>query len=104
MAVRTETLAGQIKGLKRNESISRSQRLAVEDSGPTAVTDALAKLRNQLNQAVGRIRKNDEGSNFRVESAVGVTDDKKALLATVAVTRLDGEEASDDEGEYDDDI
>lgn len=86
-----ESLAGQIRALDVGESFSRTKRLDLTDKTRPTTTEALAKLRNVVNQAVGRIRK-DGGSNFRVESAVAITDDKAALLATVAVTRMDGED------------
>lgn len=86
-----ESLAGQIRALDAGESFSRTRRLTIEEADQGATTAALAKLRNVVNQAVGRIRK-DGGSNFRVESTVGITDDKQALLCTVAVTRMDGED------------
>lgn len=89
-----ETLAGQIRALGIGQSFSRTRRIDLTGEARQTTAEVLAKLRNLLNQAVGRIRKEEAGSNFRVESTVGITDDKKALLATVAVTRFDG---SDDE-------
>lgn len=86
-----ESMAGQIRALSVGQSFSKTKRLDLTEKGRADSTGALAKLRNLLNQAVVRVRQ-DTGSNFRVESTVGVTDDKKALLATVAVTRLDGED------------
>ncbi len=93
--VTEESLAGSIRGLDAGQSFSRSRRIDLTDKNRPTVAESLAKLRNLVNQAVGRIRKEDPGSNFRVESVVGITDDKKAMIATVAVTRFDG--AGDDE-------
>lgn len=88
--VTEETLAGSIRGLDPGQSFSRSRRIDLTDKARPTVAEALSKLRNLVNQAVGRIRKEDAGSNFRVESVVGVTDDKKAMIATVCVTRFEG--------------
>lgn len=90
--VTEESVMGQLRGLDPGQSFSRSQRLDLTQSPPPKTSDALQRLRNLMNQAVGRLRKEQPGSNFRVESAVGITDDKKALLATVAVTRFEGED------------
>ncbi len=85
-----ESMAGQIRALAPGQSFSRTTRIDLDDKKRLTTADALAKLRNLVNQAVGRVR-TATGSNFRVESTVGVTDDKRALLATVAATRMDGE-------------
>lgn len=92
-----ESLAGQIRGLAIGQSVSRTARVDLQSKKAANSGNSLAKLRNLMNQAVGRIRKDQPGSNFRVESAVAITDDKKALLATVAVTLLDGPAEADDE-------
>lgn len=90
--VTEDSIAGQIRALDPGQSFSRTRRIDLKDKDRLTTADALAKLRNLVNQAVGRIRKEDAGSNFRVESVVGITDDKRALLATVAVTRFEGED------------
>ncbi len=90
--VTEETIIGQIRALDAGQSFSRTRRIDLKAKDRLTTTDALAKLRNLINQAVGRLRKEEPGSNFRVESGVAITDDKKALLATVAVTRFEGED------------
>jgi hypothetical protein len=94
-----DTLAGQIKTLKVGASISRTARIDLSAKGRTRGNENLAVLRNQINQAVGRIRKEQPDSSFRVESAIAVTDDKKALLATVAVTKIEGIDTEDESDE-----
>jgi hypothetical protein len=84
-----ESLAGQIRALDVGESASRTKRIDLSDKQGATTAEVLAKLRNLMNQAVGRARQ-ETGSNFRVESAVALTDDKAAMLATVAVTRFEG--------------
>lgn len=88
--VTEESLMGQIRGLDPGQSFSRTKRIDLTDKNRLTVTEALQKLRNLVNQAVGRLRKEEPGSNFRVESTSGLTSDNKAILATVAVTRFDG--------------
>lgn len=90
--VTEDSLIGQIRTLDPGQSFSRSRRIDLADKNRLTTAEALQKLRNLVNQAVGRLRKEEAGSNFRVESVVGITDDKKALIATVAVTRFEGED------------
>lgn len=92
-----ETMAGQIRSLSVGQVFSRSARLDLTDTDRVPTTDALRKLRNLVNQAVGRVRKENPGSSFRVESVVGLTDDKQVHIATVAVTCFDSANANDDE-------
>lgn len=99
--VTEDTIMAQIRSLTPGQSFSRSKRLALEDRNRDTTAEALIKLRNLVNQSVGRARKDEGGSNFRVESVVGVTDDKKALICTVAVTRM-GTAAEADPVEEDD--
>lgn len=90
-----ETIMGQIRALDPGMSFSRSTRISLEQCPAADVGKALAKLRNLLNQAVARIRKEDAGSYFRVESVSGITSDNKALIATVAVTRIGDDDAEE---------
>ncbi len=99
--VTEESLIGQIRTLSPGQSFSRSARIALTDADQKAVTAALSRLRNLVNQAVGRLRREDDGSNFRVESAAGFTDDKQAIIATVAVTNMADRNADDDEDDED---
>ena len=85
--VSEETIMGQIRALDPGQSFSRSARLDLGGCAPD-VGKALAKLRNLLNQAVARVRKEDVGSYFRVESTSGLTSDNKAVIATVCVTKM----------------
>jgi hypothetical protein len=95
--VSEESLASNLKALSIGQSFSRTVRLPVAKGVGEKVPPAMARLRNQLNQAAGRLRGN--GSNFRVESGIAMTDDKTAILATVAVTRMEGQSSEEDEEE-----
>lgn len=86
--VTEESLIGQIRALSPGQSFSRSSRIDMTAKSQPTVNEALQKLRNLVNQAVGRLRKEQPGSNFRVESASGLTSDNKAILCTVAVTNM----------------
>lgn len=86
--VTADSLIGQVRALSPGQSFSRSSRIDLASKDRLTTAEALQRLRNLVNQAVGRIRKEEPGSNFRVESVVGVTDDKKAVIATVAVTNM----------------
>lgn len=97
MARMTEdTLMGQIRSLDPGQSYSRTKRLDLADKERLTPAEALAKLRNLVNQAVGRLRKEEPGSYFRVESGSAITADQKAILATVAVTRFSGDDEEAD--------
>lgn len=92
-----ESLSVSLLALKVGNSASRSHRIALEDSEGTRVDDVLAKLRNRMNNAVGRLRANYDGTNFRVESVAALTSDKAAIIATVVATRLSGEVEGDED-------
>ncbi len=100
--VTEESLIGQIRALSPGQSFSRSSRIDLSSKNQPTVNDALQKLRNLVNQAVGRLRKDMPGSNFRVESASGLTSDNKAILATVAVTNMADKTAGAPDDEDDD--
>ena len=85
-----ESIAGAIKALDIGQTFSRTVRVAVGDKRAN-VNEALAALRNSTNQAVSKIRKATERA-FRVESAPALTDDRAAVLCTVAVTRMESED------------
>lgn len=87
----------QIRSLGAGESFSRTIRLDPDAKRPLGSKDALQSLRNSINQAVGRLRKEEPGSNFRVESASAFTQDHTAVLCTVAATRFDGPVEDDEE-------
>lgn len=91
------SLTASLVALSIGQSFSRTERFAVEAGVGDKIPTAMAKLRNQLNQAAGRLRKG--GNNFRVESGIAMTDDKTAILATVAVTRTEGGDADDDDND-----
>jgi hypothetical protein len=84
----------QVKALLPGSTVSRSERVAVGTKEAKNINKVLFKLRNTCNQAVSKIR-TETGSNFRVESLAGLTDDKEAIIATVAVTRLEENDADD---------
>lgn len=97
MATKSENVLSfpaSVKALTIGESVSRTRRVPVGSKEAKNLAGVLAQLRNVCNQAVSKVR-NETGSNFRVESGVCLTDDKGAHLATVAVTRLDDEDAVD---------
>jgi hypothetical protein len=99
-ASKEETLASQLLNLKPGQSVSRSRRIPIIGMVEDSANEVLGKLRNVMNNAVGRLRAEYDGTNFRVESVVGLTDNKQALVATVVATRF----ANDDEGDQDPDI
>ncbi len=100
------SLPAFIAALGRGESASKTRRVAVTDPEAKDLNVVMSKLRNVVNQAVKKAKK--EGSNFRVESGAILTDDKTAFLCTVAVTRLDGKkpkpQVEDDDNDDDVDI
>lgn len=94
------TWADQVRELEVGETLSRTKRIAVDEADTENVNEAIANLRNTVNQGVSKLR-TSTGRNFRTESTVAVTDDRAAFLCTVAITRLDGE--GNEETEIDDD-
>jgi len=83
-----ESVLGQIRHLSHEQSFSRTKRIPM-DSDKIDTLETLRKLRSLVNQAVGRIRLETRGSDFRVDSGIAITSDQSALLCTVAVTRFD---------------
>lgn len=101
--IRIPAFAELVRALRPDESMSRTQRLPLNDDEPTDGKEALARLRNQVNQAVSKARR-DDGSNFKVESGAFITDDYTAMIVTVAVTRLSGVAAASYQGEDDEEM
>lgn len=92
MSITKKSWAEMVRELEAGESLSRSKRISMEEATPDNVNEAVAVLRNSVNQGVSRIR-TTTGRNFRVESTISPTDDRAAILCTVVVTRMDGAEA-----------
>lgn len=93
--VSENSLMQQIRTLSAGQSFSRSERIDMSVRKPASTKDVLQGLRNSMNQAVGRLRKEEAGSNFRVESVCAFTPDHAAAICTVVATRFDG--PADDE-------
>lgn len=85
------TAAESIRALSLGETYSKTSRLPIEDASQEEINLTLQKLRNTTNQGLSKIRA-VTGRNFRSESGVMLTDDRAALLCTVAVTRFEGED------------
>ena len=106
MSITKKSWAEMVRELEAGESLSRSKRISMEEATTENVNEAVAVLRNSVNQGVSRIR-TTTGRNFRVESTISPTDDRAALLCTVVVTRMDGTEAEPAdviEGDDDEDV
>lgn len=78
----------QLRRLKKGQSLSKVERVAVSDLCTENINERLARMRRTTNAQVSRIRDRESGSNFRVESAAILTNDNEAMLAVVAVTRV----------------
>ena len=91
----TLTFPSLVRSLAEGESTSRTKRVPVAGKEARDLNGVLAKLRNVVNQAVSKVRKEIDGSNFRVESGICLTDDKSAHLCVVSVTRFDADEEVD---------
>jgi len=87
-----------LKGLEEGESAGRIIRQPIE-IGASDLNATLAKLRNQVNNAVSKARREIPGSNFRVESGITLTDDNTAHLCVISVTRFDANGDPDEEVE-----
>lgn len=90
-----DSVANQIRQLAVGQSFSRSRRLSLITPEPVDAGKALNKLRNSINQVVGRLRREDPGSYFRVESVTATTSDHRAVICTAVVTKLDEDEAEE---------
>lgn len=78
----------QLRRLKKGQSLSKVERVAVGELCEHNINENLARMRRTINAQVSRIRDRDSGSDFRVESAATLTNDNEAMLAVVAVTRV----------------
>jgi hypothetical protein len=94
--VTEESIINQMRNLDPGHSFSRSKRIVLEECDREPVSNTLQKLRNLVNQSVGRLRNECPDRIYRVESVTGLTADNQAIIATVAVTRMD-----DDDGDTD---
>ena len=97
LPLKEETLAAQLLALKPGESVSRSKRVPINEDYEGNINDILSRLRNTMNNGVGRLRADYEGTNFRVESVVGLTDGRQAMVATVIATRFSNDDQGDEE-------
>lgn len=98
---RRDSFTSQVKDLAVGSTVSRSDRVPVGHKSAKELPDLLSRLRNTVNQAVNRAKKKDDGSDFRVESGVFITDDRSHIILTVAVTKIAGVSPAEDD---DDDI
>jgi hypothetical protein len=92
-----ESVMNQIRSLANGQSFSRSQRISTVGKRSIDTKTVLQGLRNSMNQAVGRLRKEEPGSNFSVESVCAFTADHSAVICTVAATRFFGGMADDED-------
>lgn len=84
------SVLGAVRALAIGQTFSRSERVAVSDGEKATLDETISRLRNQVNQAVSKIRRGSENT-YRVESTVALTDDRAAFICTVAVTRFTDE-------------
>lgn len=90
-----DSLAGSIRALEVGETVSKTTRIAVGDRKQD-INETLARMRNSFNQCVSKIRK-ATSRKFRVESTSCLTDDRTAVLCTVAATRLKGRASAEED-------
>lgn len=82
------SFTAQLRGLKRGDSVARAKRFEIGTVEADAITEELDALRRNVNASVSRVRGKVPGSNFRVESGTMLTNDNKALIAVVNISRL----------------
>jgi hypothetical protein len=78
----------QLRRLKKGKSLSKVERVPLEQACNENINERLAQMRRTINAQVSRIRDRDSGNDFRVESAATLTNDNDAMLCVVAVTRV----------------
>jgi len=86
-------MAEQIDNLEPGQSLSLSTRFSLADSSSTSddIKAALNSMRGSLGTYLSRIQADNDGLDmreYRSESGCFLTDDKSAVIATVALTRL----------------
>lgn len=93
MADTNSTITAMAKQLKEGQSVSRSQRISLDELDPKKVSKKLASMRNSMNQIAARARE-ATGSDFRVESGQFITYDGTAVILTCVLTCMedDGED------------
>lgn len=94
VALTNKIIREQAKELREGETLSRSERLSLEDLDGKEVKRTLAKMRNSMNQIAAKSREETE-RGYRVESGQFLTYDGSAVVLTVTLTCMD------DEGEDD---
>lgn len=94
MAEDNATITTMAKALKEGESVSRSHRIPMDEYNPKSARRTMSKMRNSMNQLIGRVREATERA-YRMDSGQFITHDGTALIMTVAVTCVE------DEGEDD---
>lgn len=97
LPTKEESLAAQLLALKPGQCVSRSRRIPITEDYEGNVNEILARLRNTMNNGVGRLRAEYDGTNFRVESVVALADNRQAMIATVVATRFGVDEEGDEE-------
>ena len=93
MADTNATITAMAKQLKEGQSVSRSQRISLDELNPKKTAKKLASMRNSMNQIAARARE-ATGSDFRVESGQFITYDGTAVILTCVLTCMedDGED------------
>lgn len=87
------SMAEQIDNLELNQTISLSTRFEVgsHTAGGDDIKAALNSMRGTFGSYISRINSDNDGLDmreYRSESGCFLTDDKCAIIATVAVTRV----------------
>lgn len=87
------SMAEQIDNLEPGQTISLSTRFAVgsHTAGGDDIKAALNSMRGSLGTYLSRVQADNDGLDmreYRSESGCFLTDDKTAIIATVALTRL----------------
>lgn len=89
----TGSMAEQIDRLAPGESVSTSKRFTIGEASTTAdeIKAEINSMRGSLGSYVSRVTQDGDGLDmreYRTESGTYLTDDKSAVIATVALTRL----------------
>ena len=94
MANENATIAALTKRLKEGETVSKSQRVILEDIQGKAVKKTLNTMRNSMNQLAARAREETE-REYKVESGQFLTYDGTAIMLVVTITCV-ADEGEDD--------
>lgn len=84
------SMADRINSLEVGQSVSVAERIPFEGTYSGGdVREALNKMRSGMGAYVGRITEDLDARVFKIESGCFLTDDKMAVIAAVAVTRVE---------------